>query len=107
MAPPHLLKGLLHNDVGLASWVAALGKDVHFLRDWADYRIEMAPRSGKVVENPPSDAATLQVFQLADLMATQFESMEVEPVHVLAALLKPNIGFSADQMKSLPIAQKE
>lgn len=47
VSPPHLLKGLLHNDVGLASWVAALGKDVHFLRDWADYRIELLPRSGK------------------------------------------------------------
>ncbi|MEZ0611477.1 ATP-dependent Clp protease ATP-binding subunit [Fibrella sp. WM1] len=107
VSPPHLLKGLLHNDVGLASWVAALGKDVHFLRDWADYRIELLPRSGKVVENPPSDLQTQAAFQLADLIATQFETMEVEPVHVLAALLKPKVAFSEDQLKSLPMAQKE
>ena len=107
IAPAHLLLGLLHNDVGLAAWLVALGKDVYFLRDWADYRLELMPKAVNGVTDPTQDAATTQVMQLADLIAMQFESMDVEPKHVLAALLKANVAFSADQLKSLPITQKE
>ncbi|MBO0934283.1 ATP-dependent Clp protease ATP-binding subunit [Fibrella aquatilis] len=107
IAPAHLLLGLLHNDVGLASWLVALGKDIYFLRDWADYRLEMMPKAINGVTEPVQDATTTQVMQLADLIATQFESMEVEPKHVLAALLKANVAFTADQLKSLPVTQKE
>ncbi|RYF70742.1 MAG: ATP-dependent Clp protease ATP-binding subunit, partial [Cytophagaceae bacterium] len=107
IAPPHLLLGLLHNDVGLASWLVALDKDIYFLRDWADYRLEVLPKATKNVSLPASDAATSQAMQLADLIATQMESMQIEPAHVLAALLKSNVAFSAEQLKSLPISQKE
>ena len=107
ITPAHLLLGLLHNDVGLASWLVALGKDVYFLRDWADYRLELIPKAINGVTDPANDAVTTQVMQLADLIATQYESMEVEPKHVLAALLKANVAFSADQLKSLPVTQKE
>lgn len=107
IAPPHLLLGLLHNDVGLASWLVAIGKDIYFLRDWADYRLETLPKATKNVSLPATDAPSSQAMQLADLIATQLESMQVEPVHVLAALLKANVAFSAEQLKSLPISQKE
>ncbi len=107
IAPPHLLLGLLHNDVGLGAWLTAMGKDVYFIRDWAEYRLEMMPRSGRVDELPSADASVQQVMKLADLIALQAEAMAVEPVHVLAALLKAGVGFTADQLKTLPITQKE
>lgn len=107
IAPPHLLLGLLHNDVGLASWLVAIGKDIYFLRDWADYRLELLPKATKNVSLPTPDAPTSQALQLAELIATQLESMQVDPVHVLAALMKANVAFSAEQLKSLPVSQKE
>lgn len=107
IAPPHLMMGLLHNDVGLASWLTALSKDVYFMRDWIEYRLELLPKVGRVDELPGANAQTQQVMKLADLIALQLEAMLVEPAHVLAALLKPGVGFTADQLKSLPINQKE
>ncbi|GAB4002325.1 ATP-dependent Clp protease ATP-binding subunit [Spirosoma daeguense] len=106
-APPHLMLGLLHNDVGLASWLANLGKDVYFLRDWADYRLELLPKSGKPSESPSGDANVQQTMKLAELVALQVSSMSVEPIHVMAALLKAGVAFTPDQLKSLPLSQKE
>ena len=77
IAPPHLLLGLLHNDVGLGAWLTAMGKDVYFIRDWAEYRLEMMPRSGRVDELPSADASVQQVMKLADLIALQAEAMAV------------------------------
>ncbi|WP_461083353.1 ATP-dependent Clp protease ATP-binding subunit [Spirosoma flavus] len=106
-APAHLTLALLHNDVTLASWLMALGKDVYYFRDWAEIRIEDVPRSGPVPESPAGDAKVQAAVQMAELIALQLSATAVEPLHLLAALLKPGIGFSADQLKSLPLTQKE
>ena len=38
--PAHLLKALLHKEIGLGSFVVSLGKDALFLEEWAEIRIE-------------------------------------------------------------------
>jgi ATP-dependent Clp protease ATP-binding subunit ClpB len=106
-APAHLMLGLLHNDVGLASWLAALGKDVFYLRDWADVRMDDVPKSGRMTESPSGDLAVQQAVALSELIALQLSAYTLDPVHLLAALLKPGAAFSADQLKSLPLTQKE
>lgn len=105
--PAHLMLGLLHNDVGLASWLMALGKDVYYFRDWAEIRLEDVPRSGRVPENPSGDGQAQAAVKMAELVALQLSAIAVEPVHLLAALLKAGVGFTADQLKSLPLTQKE
>ena len=42
--PSHLLKALLHNDIGLATLLASHNKDIHYLREWADVRIGELPQ---------------------------------------------------------------
>ncbi|WP_128548719.1 ATP-dependent Clp protease ATP-binding subunit [Larkinella soli] len=103
---PHLLMGLLHNDVGLASELGAAGKDVPYLRDWTEVRLEEAPRSVRVPEVPMPDAGAQSALELSDLIALQF-NRDTDPLCLLAALLKPGVAFSPDQLKSLPLTQKE
>jgi ATP-dependent Clp protease ATP-binding subunit ClpB len=105
--PAHLLKGLLHNDVGLASWLATLHQDIHYLREWADVHIEDYPRSGRQSENPPGDEKVKAVMELAELVRMQLGKAVADAVTVLAALLKPGLAFAADQLKTLPLTQKE
>ncbi|MDJ1502988.1 ATP-dependent Clp protease ATP-binding subunit [Xanthocytophaga agilis] len=105
--PAHLLMGLLHNDVGLASWLAAQGKDIYYLRDWAEVRMEGYPRSGRSVQNPSGDEQVKSVMELADLVRMQLGREQTDAVAVLAALVKPGLAFSADQLKTLPLIQKE
>lgn len=105
--PAHLLQGLLHNEVGLASWLATLPKDIHYLRDWAEVHLEDYPKSGRQLENPPGDERVKAVMELADLVRMQLGKEIADAVTVLVALLKPGLAFSADQLKTLPLTQKE
>ncbi|WP_353722896.1 ATP-dependent Clp protease ATP-binding subunit [Dyadobacter sp. 676] len=104
--PAHLLMGLLHNDVGLASELVMAGKDLPYLRDWAEVRLEESPKSVRVPELPPPDNTATAALELAELIALQL-NIDADPLCALAALLKPGVGFSADQLRSLPITQRE
>lgn len=106
-APAHLLMGLLHNEVGLASWLGVLGQDVPYLREWAEVRLETSPKSSRLSTNPPGDEQVKTVMELADLVAMQLGKSQTDPVSVLSALLKPGVGFSAEQLRSFPLTQTE
>ena len=105
--PPHLLQAVLHNEIGLASWLAVQHKDIHFMRDWAEIRMEEYPRGTRVTENPPADAKVTAALDLADMIALQLNRDATDGVSILAALLKPGIAFTPDQLKSFPASQKE
>jgi ATP-dependent Clp protease ATP-binding subunit ClpA len=105
--PAHLMTALLHNEVGLASWLAAAGKDIHFMREWAEIRLESYPRSGRSVEIPPADEKSKSVFELAELVAMQLSRDYTDALCVFAALLKPGVAFTQDQLKTFPATQKE
>ncbi len=105
---PHLLTALLHNEVGLASWlVAVLDKDIHYLREWAEVRLEDEPKAARPPEQPTPDATVQQALELADLVALQLAREQPDALCALAALLRPGLAFSAEQLKSLPLTQKE
>src|SRR6476469_4995393 len=71
-AAPHLLTALLHNEIGLASWlVAVLDKDIHYLREWAEVRLEDQPKAARPPEMPTPDPGVKQVLEMADLVALQ------------------------------------
>ncbi|WP_020599739.1 ATP-dependent Clp protease ATP-binding subunit [Spirosoma panaciterrae] len=106
-APAHLLMGLLHNEVGLASWLGVLGQDVPYLREWAEVRIEASPKASRLSTNPPGDEQVKAAMELADLVAMQLGKTQTDPVCVLAALLKPGVAFTPEQLKSFPLTQAE
>ncbi|GAB3947564.1 ATP-dependent Clp protease ATP-binding subunit [Spirosoma harenae] len=106
-APAHLLMGLLHNEVGLASWLGVLGQDVPYLREWAEVRIEAAPKTNRLSTNPPGDEQVKSAMELAELVAMQLGKSQTDPVCVLAALLKPGLAFTSEQLKSFPLTQAE
>jgi ATP-dependent Clp protease ATP-binding subunit ClpB len=104
---PHLLQALLHNDVGLASFIAVMGKDVNYLRDWAEVRIENLPKSTSPAGEVNGDATVKKAMEMADLIRLQHSKDLIDPISLLTAILKPDMGFSEEQLKSLPLTQKE
>lgn len=106
-SPGHLLLGLFHNDVGLATWLVYLGKDIHFLRDWAEYQLESLPKSNFVEGDAVGDGNVKAIVKLAELISLQLAGEAIEPIHLLAASLKPGGAFSADQLRSFPLTYKE
>jgi len=105
--PAHLLRGLLHNEIGLASEIVSFGKDVHYLRDWAEVRMESTPKvSAPTSEiNPSTD--TKKVYEVADMIRLKFGHDIIEPLSLFTAMTRPGIGFSEDQLKTLPISENE
>jgi ATP-dependent Clp protease ATP-binding subunit ClpB len=104
---PHLFQALLHNEVTLASFIAVLGKDVNYLRDWAEVRIENLPKTSSLPDEINGDATIKKIMEMADLIRIQHSKDLIDPISALAALLKPGIGFTEEQLKSLPLTQKE
>ena len=105
--PSHLLKALLHNDIGLATLLVSHSKDIHYLREWADVRLENYPKTSRMSESPMQDKETGKVFEVADLVRLQVGKDFTDPLCVLIALLKPGVAFSAEQLKSFPVTQQE
>lgn len=104
---PHLLRGLLHKEVGLVEFLKSLDKDTAYMIDWAEIRMEDFPRTTKLPDTMTADDKVVTVFEEADNVRLKLGLDDITPVCILVALVKPNIGFSAEQLKSFPLKEKE
>lgn len=101
----HLLKALLHKTIGLHTFITALGKDLKYLEEWAEVRIEDYPK-GNSDEIIADDIAQVVIGE-ADNIRSKLGLLQVSPVCLLCALAKPNIGFTIEQLKTFPIREKD
>lgn len=104
--PAHLIKGLLHRDVGIREFLKAKGKDIAYFEEWADVRIEEIPVSGKMTE-VTSSPEIVRVFDEADRVRSRIGWVKIPPLCLLIALSKPGIAYSLNQLKSFPIRENE
>ena len=107
LTPAHLLKALLHKDVALLPLLKQLNKDIFYLEEWADVRLEALAKSSRLSEAPSANLALQDVFNEADNIRLQLNKGEIEPLHLLAAVVTPGVGFSFEQIKSLPLKRDE
>ncbi|RFZ92273.1 ATP-dependent Clp protease ATP-binding subunit [Mucilaginibacter conchicola] len=105
--PAHLLKGLLHQEVGLKNFLNSIGKDAAYIGDWADVRIEDYPQAINVPDEMLGNDAVKAVFEEADNVRVKLGLDSVTPVCILVALAKPNVGFDTGQLKSFPVKEKD
>lgn len=106
-SPAHLLKALLHRDIGIRDILTALGQDIFYLEEWADVRMESYPRSGKIPEKPAGDNNVKAVFREAENIRIKLSQEKIDPVAVFAALAIPGVGFNFEQLKTFPLNQKQ
>lgn len=106
-SPGHLLQGLLHNDVGLASQLAVWEVDVPYLRDWADIRVESYPKSARSAGEPTGDKQVRALMEVSDVVRMKLGESEMTPMAVLAAMCKPDVAFNRDQLKSFPLTENQ
>lgn len=103
----HLLKALMHNEIGLAATLATWDKDIHYIREWADLRIEQAPKSGNLSEEPKGDQSIVLVMEVAEMERLKLGEDLIYPQAILAAICKPNVAFTQAQLKSFPLTEEE
>ncbi|PST83464.1 type VI secretion system ATPase ClpV [Pedobacter yulinensis] len=104
--PAHLLKGLMHTEVGIRAFLESIGKDAAYLSEWAEVRIDELEKAS-AGEEPRGSAEIPVIFEEADNVRIKLGLDLITPVCVLTALAKPNVGFSVEQLKSFPIKERE
>jgi ATP-dependent Clp protease ATP-binding subunit ClpA len=107
ISPSHLLKALFHKDVGLGDFLLSLDKDIYYLEEWAEVRIESSPKAVRIVENPSGDDQFKAVLREADNIRIKLSRDKTDPVCVLAAICMPGVGFTHEQLKSFTLTSQE
>ena len=106
--PAHLFKAALHKDVGLVKFIESdLDKDYYYLQDWADVQMQLSPRAVRPMRNLELSAEAIAVMDEAEEYKMKFGLEETNEICVLAALVTPGVGFSFDQLKTLPLTAAE
>lgn len=103
----HLLKGLMHRDAGMRNFLASIGKDDEYISEWADVRIEEGEKTAVIPDEVKGSKGITTIFEEADHTRIRLGLDLITPVCVLAALCKPMIAFTLDQLKSLPIKERD
>ncbi|MBO4587902.1 MAG: ATP-dependent Clp protease ATP-binding subunit [Bacteroidales bacterium] len=102
--PAHLFKAVLHKDMGLVHFIESeMDKDYYYLLDWADVQIQLAPRAVRPKRDLEYSDESVAVMEEAENYKLKFGLDECTEVCVLASLVTPGVGFTFDQLKTLPL----
>ncbi len=105
--PSHLLRSLLHKDVGLKNFLDSINKDSGYIMEWAEVRMEEYPKVAQAKEKITGDEGVKNVFEEADNVRIKLGLDLISPICVLCAISKPGVGFTNEQLKSFPVKEKE
>lgn len=106
--PSHLFKALLHKDAGLVPFIEKeLGQDYYYLLDWADMRIRMEKKSPRPEADITLSGKTLEVVAEAENICEKTGSPDVTPRILLASIVTPGVGFTFEQLKTLPLSKDD
>lgn len=106
-APAHFLKAMLNREFSFIRELDAAGIDVFYIDEWADIRMEEYPKTSRPDEDPAPDEAMEAVFAEAEDIAKNAGREEVGFIPMLMALVTPGVGFSHDELKSMPVTALE
>lgn len=102
--PSHIFKALLHKESGLVPFVEkSLAQDYYYLLDWADMRVRMEQKSSRPGADVQLSPAAIEVIDEAESIADRLGLDNVDTRILLASVVTPGVGFSFDQLKTLPI----
>ncbi len=105
-AASHLLKALLNRDFSLLKKLESMGKDVYYLDEWSEVRMEDEPKTTHVLNAEPGDVIDA-IINEAELVRVLLNEDEISLFAVMIALSSPGVGFNFDQMKTYPISRNE
>lgn len=102
--PAHLFRAMLHKSAGLVNYIEdQLDEDYYYLVEWCDIRVKECPRSPYpmkgVVFSRPSESVVSEAERICDSCGME----TLVPEAILAALVSPGVGFSAEQLKTMPL----
>ena len=102
--PAHLLRALLHKSAGMVNYIEdTLDEDYYYLVDWADMRMQQCEKSPYAMKGIVLSHDTENVVKEAIEISEKSGLDEINGPCLLASLVTPGIGFSYEQLKTLPL----
>ena len=105
--PAHLLRAMLHKEVGLKNFLDSIGKDSGYIMEWAEVRMEDYPKVAQAKDKITGDDTVKMVFDEADNVRIKMGLDQISPICLLCAISKPGVGFTNEQLKTFPVKEKE
>ena len=103
--PAHILRALLHKSAGLVDFIEnTLDSDYYYLLDWTDIRMGQAPKSAYPMKDFVLSDEARSVVREAMTTSRSLGSETLDIRALLAAVVTPGVGFSADQLKTMPLS---
>lgn len=101
--PAHLFRALLHKSAGLVKFIEnTLDEDYYYLVDWCDMRMQQCDKSPYGMKGVELSHDAQMVVKEA-LSYAEASGQALMGEHLLAALVSPGVGFTAEQLKTMPM----
>ena len=106
--PVHIFRALLHKSAGLVNYIEdCLDEDYYYLIDWCDIHIQQCDKSPypmkKVEFSRDSQNVIKEAISLEEQYGTETHKLEL----LLVALVSPGVGFSSEQLKTMPLSREK
>jgi len=106
--PAHLFRALLHKDAGLVNYIEdTLDEDYYYFVDWADMRMMQCEKSAYGMKGIKLSHDSQMVVKEAVNISEKCGLPEMNAICLLASLVTPGIGFSFEQLKTLPLRARQ
>ncbi len=103
--PAHLMRALLHKSMGLVDYIeTTLDSDYYYILDWTEIRVGQCSKSPYPMRDASLSDTAKSVVKEALRLGKSFGRDAVDAKLLLYALVSPGVGFSADQLKTLPLS---
>ncbi len=102
--PAHLFRALLHKSAGLVNFIDdTLDEDYYYFVDWADMRMMQCEKSAYGMKGIQLSHSSQMVVKEASNISEKCGLPEINAICLLASLVTPGIGFSFEELKTLPL----
>ncbi len=99
----HLLKALMHKDAELKEILFDVDADTYYIEEWSEVRMENLPKSASLPITIDGDQSVKAILVEAESVLLKIGSSQLTPLSILIATVTPGVGFTHEQLKSLPL----
>lgn len=104
--PVHIFRALLHKSVGLVHFIEdTLDEDYYYLVDWCDIHMQQCEKSPYGMRKAEFSRASQSVIKEAAALLNAIGKDSCKSEILLAALVSPGVGFTSEQLKTMPLTK--
>ena len=106
--PVHIFRALLHKSAGLVNYIEdSLNEDYYYLIDWCDIHIQQCDKSPYPMKKAEFSRDSQNVIKEAISLEEQYGTETYKLEFLLTALVSPGVGFSSEQLKTMPLSREK